>query len=116
MLKTVLLSTILFSSSSYATGYLVHENAGPRVQITGVSSSVKPGGSAPDTIEVHLLSGPEGAHECSFPISALQAQGYRDIGSLVSLLANPDIRTYIYCYTDDGKAGSTSNLMIDNRF
>ncbi len=116
MFKTLIFCTLLFSSVVNATGYIMHEPTGPRFQVTGVTTDVKPGGQGPDKLEVSLLSGPEGTYQCSFPISALQAQGYKDVGSLVLVLANPEIRTYIHCYTADGKAGSTTSLMIDNRF
>lgn len=116
MFKALLSFALLFSASVHATGYILHDPTGPRFQVTGVTTDVKSGGQSPDKLEVTLLSGPEGTHRCSFPISVLQAQGYKDVGSLVLVLANPDIRTYIHCYTADGKAGSTTSLMIDNRF
>lgn len=116
MFKALLSFALLFSTAVNATGYIIHEPTGPRIQVTGVTTDLKSGGQGPDKLEVTLLSGPEGTYQCSFPVSALHAQGYKDVGSLVVVLASPEIRTYIHCYTADGKSGSTTSLMIDNRF
>ena len=115
MFKALLSLALLLPSSSFATGYLVHSMGGARTMITGVTSTLQPQPDGTDKLFVNLLTGVDGKHACTFPFSALEAVGYKDVAALTHLLANERILTIVHCYTQDRRPGTTSSVMIDTK-